>query len=299
MRAFLAACFVASFALTGCAVNVDRDDAESEGDTTENAGALSAYGEKLVGAFNTTSTAADFDNIVLKSDGTYFSTKTIWCIKAPCEPLRDEGKFIGYKPQKGSFLGGLRLLSKTTGKTTHYRVSLGAANESFKLAKSGTSTFHKYESVGTYCQAAADCGGQSYITPKCLGYKTCEADNKCGYRCGVEPKACDLSDPTKRYVGTSKEMCMVIRYTCDFAAGETSFSDDCGCGCTVAPKAACKPSGCSGQICSDRDMITTCEFRPEYACYAKATCERNAEGACAWRDTPELKACLASPPSAE
>jgi hypothetical protein len=292
MRSFLAACFVASLGLAGCAVNADRDDAETEADTTENAGALSTYGNKLVGAYSTDVGSADFDKIVLKGDGTYFTTKTIYCITTPCDPIRDEGKFIGYKPGPGAFLGGLRLVSKK-GKSVYYRVSLGVAGESFKLSRD-YGKFIPYTTVDTYCQAAADCGGQSYVTPRCLGYKTCES-NKCGYRCGPEPTKCSLTDPTKRYIGTSKEKCMVIRYTCDFAAGETSFSNDCGCGCTVAPKPACKPSGCSGQICSDKDMISTCEWREQYACYQKlGICERGADGACGWRDTNELEACLES-----
>jgi eight-cysteine-cluster-containing protein len=62
----------------------------------------------------------------------------------------------------------------------------------------------------------------------------------------------------------------------------------------------CLPAGCSGQICADAEeaagIITTCEYRSEYACYDSATCERQADGRCGWTQTPELKACLANPP---
>ena len=55
----------------------------------------------------------------------------------------------------------------------------------------------------------------------------------------------------------------------------------------------CFVGGCSGQVCSDRDdVITTCEWREEYACYQTATCERQADGACGWTQTEELQACL-------
>ncbi|MEK7514203.1 MAG: Gmad2 immunoglobulin-like domain-containing protein [Patescibacteria group bacterium] len=30
---------------------------------------------------------------------------------------------------------------------------------------------------------------------------------------------------------------------------------------------SCRPSGCSGQICSDADAITTCEYLPQDSCY--------------------------------
>ena len=56
----------------------------------------------------------------------------------------------------------------------------------------------------------------------------------------------------------------------------------------------CFVGGCSSQICSDQEgLISTCEFKPEYACYQQATCERQASGACGWTQTAELQACLA------
>ncbi|HYR77722.1 MAG TPA: DUF6748 domain-containing protein [Pyrinomonadaceae bacterium] len=55
----------------------------------------------------------------------------------------------------------------------------------------------------------------------------------------------------------------------------------------------CIKTGCSSQVCSDHNVITTCEFRPEYACYQKAACERQRDGNCGFTKTPELTACLA------
>lgn len=54
----------------------------------------------------------------------------------------------------------------------------------------------------------------------------------------------------------------------------------------------CFKTGCSSQVCADQDVVTTCEFRPEYACYQKAICERQASGACGFTQTPELISCL-------
>lgn len=61
-------------------------------------------------------------------------------------------------------------------------------------------------------------------------------------------------------------------------------------------QANCHATGCSGQICSDNDVITTCEYRPEYACYKSAQCSRQADGNCGWTWTAELEACLENPP---
>lgn len=59
----------------------------------------------------------------------------------------------------------------------------------------------------------------------------------------------------------------------------------------------CFVGGCSSQICSDREgVISTCEWRPEYACYqdADAICERQPSGECGWTPTAELETCLGS-----
>ena len=62
---------------------------------------------------------------------------------------------------------------------------------------------------------------------------------------------------------------------------------------------ACIKTGCGGTVCADpgNDMMTTCEFKPEHACYRTATCEKQADGKCAWTQSPQLTSCLASPPA--
>ena len=54
----------------------------------------------------------------------------------------------------------------------------------------------------------------------------------------------------------------------------------------------CFKTGCSGQVCSDEEVITTCEWRAEYECYKAAKCERQANGKCGFTETPELRRCL-------
>ena len=65
---------------------------------------------------------------------------------------------------------------------------------------------------------------------------------------------------------------------------------------TDPAQGTCIKTGCSGSLCSDKDMVTTCEFKPEYACYQSATCERQADHACGFTQSPELIACIANPP---
>jgi hypothetical protein len=64
-----------------------------------------------------------------------------------------------------------------------------------------------------------------------------------------------------------------------------------GAGC-ICP---CHVGGCSGEICADEPMVSDCMARPEHACFTQATCERQADGHCAWTETDALLACLADP----
>jgi hypothetical protein len=65
--------------------------------------------------------------------------------------------------------------------------------------------------------------------------------------------------------------------------------------CTPPPGTdPCRVTGCSGQLCADHGIATTCEWRGEYTCYRDARCERQADGSCNWTMTDELERCLAS-----
>lgn len=63
----------------------------------------------------------------------------------------------------------------------------------------------------------------------------------------------------------------------------------------------CVVGGCSSHLCLPRgsDGVSTCEFRPEYACYRNAVCEPQRSGTCGWTMTDALQACLDNPPPAE
>jgi len=55
----------------------------------------------------------------------------------------------------------------------------------------------------------------------------------------------------------------------------------------------CYVGGCGNQICSSqKDVITTCEYRPEYECLKHSQCEKQLNGGCGWTETTEYKKCL-------
>ena len=111
-----------------------------------------------------------------------------------------------------------------------------------------------------------------------------DAGGKCVQNCGGFA-GFQCSDPNEECVDNPNDSC-----------DPNNGGADCGGICQ--PKAAtgaCVKTGCSGQICADQDMFSTCEWREEYACYQTATCERQSTGKCGWTMTPQLSSCLANP----
>lgn len=59
----------------------------------------------------------------------------------------------------------------------------------------------------------------------------------------------------------------------------------------------CVKAGCSSQLCVDEkdgDIMSTCEWKEEYACYGKpyAKCEVQDNGKCGWTESEELISCV-------
>ena len=71
--------------------------------------------------------------------------------------------------------------------------------------------------------------------------------------------------------------------------------------CQRYNKPPCVVGGCSGEICSEQSndgegMISICLWKPEFACYRSATCERQINGQCGWTQNSSLIRCLRHPP---
>ena len=79
--------------------------------------------------------------------------------------------------------------------------------------------------------------------------------------------------------------------TCSCTAGGQVACTEKAC---LPPPGACRKTGCSGQLCSDQDVASTCEYRNEYACYQTAVCEKQSDGKCAFTPSTALTECLAN-----
>lgn len=71
-----------------------------------------------------------------------------------------------------------------------------------------------------------------------------------------------------------------------------NFVEDIGNDNDSRVKDGCLITGCSGQICAEENIITTCEFLPGYECYRDAICKRQENGECGWTESEKLMRCL-------
>jgi hypothetical protein len=195
----------------------------------------------------------------------------------------------------------------STGTTTTLQVGLCDANSVWSQLSAEHLAFlqTRFNCCDGKCACVASDLVQCFVDP--CEVSTCDVEgavcysNYCG-GCNAEwidpsgalvctPADDACADESREYVADDPATCARIRFFCD--PGEQAFFDDCGCGCEPAP-IACHVGGCSGQLCvgPGEPDITTCEWRPEYACYRDATCAVQPSGRCGWTPTPELQACL-------
>jgi hypothetical protein len=67
-----------------------------------------------------------------------------------------------------------------------------------------------------------------------------------------------------------------------------------GCGPGgIPPVENRRKTGCSGEVCAAEEVVSSCTWRPEYACYQQAVCSPRPGGACGFVVTPALDRCLA------
>lgn len=271
--ASLAFATFATVAAVGCAATDESATDDDAADSNVSQEELNALSKQFIGAYDWTagSTFVDFEKLTLEGNGDYTASvdsnlvnPNVRCVRFPCT-LPEAGKWSAFKS------GGktkIRFNPNAAGKPSRSywatvspdSLTLTRNLQTTVLAKKATITCANVRcAAGTHCEMKGINGGAIPVCIQDAPTSTC-ANVKCsaGFHCE------EGTVPNQPH-------------------------------CVADAQAACKTTGCSGQICSDKDVFTTCEFRPEYACYRTAKCARQANGNCGWTQTAELTACLANP----
>lgn len=103
------------------------------------------------------------------------------------------------------------------------------------------------------------------------------------------------SIPSRGFKGCTKELKICPDGTkvgrtgpyCEFEACPPS---------NIPLKGECVTGGCSGELCLEaaeaENTVSTCVYKPEYACLQHSACERQANGSCGWTKNDQYNRCM-------
>ena len=180
--------------------------------------------------------AGELTILALKTDKTYHAETMIYCVKAPCYPLVDEGT---YRYTKSGNTRYIRLYGPA-GEKLH-RFAYRFQSDVLYLRDTDTENdwFEMYRSYDGWCGEPSDCEIQNLSQPRCPGEWTCGYDGVCAYECQTI-NACEAAGG--ECVGLAPD-------TCDNGivgdATEFSCGDAIGVQCCLPKPAApeCKNQG--------------------------------------------------------
>jgi len=143
-----------------------------------------------------------------------------------------------------------------------------------------------------FCQSDADCADGYHCEDMCGGWYGPDGSGAIP-PIACPPPQCVPNDPGPVYCKSDEE-CPAGQQCAEpledgFPPGVMVCQD-----VVEPPPAQCMVTGCSGQICADHDVMTTCEWTPAYACFEYAECGNfGPDGACGWQMTDAFAECMA------
>jgi eight-cysteine-cluster-containing protein len=148
------------------------------------------------------------------------------------------------------------------------------------------------------CTLSSDCEGREHTN--CTSDWLC-IDGKCIWGCGeCSLSMCDCKCYLKSETPEEKtgKLCGINCLSefnvtgCEYRNGKCVEIYEEPVECTQDPD--CGTGGCSGQICGLKekveDVVTTCEYRPEYDCLNLTSC-KCIDGICQWEENNAYMAC--------
>lgn len=229
----MAALLVGAFA-AGCSADPDADPGAgaSDFDTADSQEQRAASWERLVGAWEASAPGL-YAQLVFgraaEGDGHYyFGTRVVTCVRAPCNPVREDGWFTA----------GTSLLTLRSGDVTQ-RLRYRLSGDNLTVL-SGERVVARLRRADSYCQQPVDCGDQGLAQPRCIGSWTCST-NACAYRCGRPDPCASTRCPTGQHCTAPADAPMCVP-----DAGPTCATVRCiyGTRCVVADgRARCVQPG--------------------------------------------------------
>ena len=224
------------------------------------------------------------------------------CITAPCPSLR-AAKINGKKKWNVTGIDLATVMPAPSQEELDAAYADLATDGGFLFATTDTSSSLHASAVYTRVEAR-----EEVVTPQACGGRgmgQCAQGESCIYSLAA---ACGSFDAPGHCLLTTAMLCPQIvqpvcgcdgkTYTneCMANVAGTSAMSQGACAAPPEPELPpCHVGGCSGQVCSAREgVITTCEFKAEYACYRAASCERQDNGKCGWTQTDQLTSCIAN-----
>lgn len=270
MKRALGLSLVAAVSLVwgACAAPVDsglegEDPGAADYESADTEEARVASWERVRGAWVRSGGFSAYTALVFTSETSgsarkYFGDRAVQCVRAPCDPVRENGTYT---------VGSTQITFRPSGASA-VRVRYALSNEGNTLTLNpGTRSQAVFTREASYCRADAqrECTAQ-IGTPRCPGSWSCES-NACAFHC-MTPRTtcaqvrcragtvCEESDTGASCVGTYGAAC----------GGSSGVS--CGADYICQPDGHCHPLAREGEGCS-RAIL----YPP--VCEAGTTCQRS------------------------
>jgi hypothetical protein len=289
LKLLLASLAVSSFVFAGCAADeTDAASGEDAEDVGVSADELTSRAQQFVGSYawhaGDSGALVDFKQLSLKKSGLYAAKigaqqaaeSGTWSVVKSGGQLKIRVNPWGSKPSR-SYFAAIQDQTRT--------LTLTRFGKTTTLFFEGSTCANVRCTSATHCEMSFTNGA---FSPSCVPNDPPPPPATCAVTLCVPNTTC-IDTPTGAECVPQVTCASVLCIT-----GTTCVDKPTGPECVANTPAPCVKTGCSGQICADGDMASTCEFRPEYACYASATCTRQATGQCGWTQTSALSSCLAS-----
>ncbi len=137
-----------------------------------------------IGSFSRSGeSAGDLIRLTIMTDHTYHAETLVYCVKAPCYPVRDDGT---YRFTKGGSTRYIRLYGPAGEKLHRYAYRFQGDSLYLRDTDQDGEWFLMTRESAGWCREAAQCRVQNLSQPRCPGEWTCTADNTCAYQCETQ-----------------------------------------------------------------------------------------------------------------